>query len=435
MKKLNWFRMGALPIALMLCMSLTVMAQGKSAVVEVWMHHGEPAERAAMTETIKRFNAAHENIQAKVTYVVTAEYETKVATAAIAGKLPDLMDVDGPWVATWAWRGFLRPIGKYFTEDELNDFVPSIVIQGTWQGKLWALGQFESGLGLYFRKDILEEAGVTPPRKAENAWTWDEFIDVCKKVMATGKVERALDVRWEWNAEWWTYGFCPLMWSNGGALISPDGLKADGYINGPPSVEAMEALQKIFATGYASPTALPDQFELGKAAMSWLGHWMFSGYKKIYGDNLGLTFLPGIRKSATGSGSYTWGMTTQAENPEAVAKVLKWILEPESILMMTRGTDFEGNRIVAGNAAPPSRVSVYDHFPEYTEYPLSIFMTQLKKGIAHPRPVTPAYAAITREIQTAINDIALGSDVKEALDIAAEAIDKEIEENDYYGLK
>ena len=414
--------------------SVSLIIGFSQTTVDVWMHEGQPHEREAMNAIIERFNENHEEIKAEITYIVESEYESKVATAAIAGNLPDLMDVDGPWVATWAWRGFLRPIGEFFEQETVDDFVPSIVEQGTWQDKLYALGQFESGLGLYYRKSILEEAGVEAPSKLENAWTWPEFMDVCEKVIETGEVERAVDIRWEWAAEWWTYGFSPIVWSNDGSLIGPKGLTAQGYMNSPETIRALEKFQEFIDKGYADPEATPDQFEQGKAAFAWVGHWMYSGYEDKFGDDLGITFLPGIKRPVTGSGSYTWGMTTQVDNMEAAAEVLKWIVKPESILMMTRGTDLEGNRVAAGNAAPPARESVYDEFSEYQELPLKIFTTQLQEGVAHARPVTPAYGAITRQFQSAINDIALGSEVEKTLNQAARAVDREVKANNYYGL-
>lgn len=403
--------------------------------VEVWMHSGKPMERAAMNEIINRFNANHPDIKAVINYVTEVSYEEKVKTAAISGNLPDVLDVDGPYVASWAWRGIMRPIGEYVPKAVRNDFIDSIIEQGTWNDKLYALGQFESGLGLYYRKSIFEEAGVTPPKKLENAWTWAEFMDVCKKVMATGEVDAAVDLKWEYKGEWKTYGFAPVVWSNGGRLISPDGVQAEGYLNGKKTVEAVKEMQELVEKGYANPAGPPQQFINGSAAMVFVGHWMYAPYKEQFGDDFGLTYYPGVKKNVTGSGSYTWGVSDQTKHPEAAAEVLKWIVKPESILIMTKGVDLDGNRIADGNSAPPARESVYEDFPEYTEYPLKVFTTQLQEGAAHARPATPAYGTLTNQFRQAINSIVQGADVQKTLDKAAKKVDEVIKEHDYYGIK
>ena len=39
---------------------------------------------------------------------------------------------------------------------------------------LYALGVMESSVGLYYNKDILEEAGIEVP-DSDHPWTWSEF--------------------------------------------------------------------------------------------------------------------------------------------------------------------------------------------------------------------------------------------------------------------
>lgn len=411
------------------------VAEAQTKTVNVWMHSGKPMERAAMNEIINRFNANHDDIKAVINYITEVSYEEKVKTAAVSGNLPDVLDVDGPYVADWAWRDIMMPIGEYVPEETRDDFLDSIIDQGTWNGDLYALGQFESGMGLYYRKSILEEAGVTPPKKLENAWSWSEFMDACEKVMETGEVDTAVDLKWEYKGEWKTYGFSPLVWSNGGKLIGPDGLEAEGYLNDPKTVEALEAIQELVDMGYADPAGPPQQFMNEQAAMVIVGHWMYAPYKEKFGDDIGLTYYPGMEENVTGSGSYTWGVSEQTDNPEAAAEVLKWIVKPESILIMTKGEDMDGQKIADGNSAPPARESVYEHFPEYTEYPLQVFTTQLEEGVAQARPTTPVYGTLTNEFRKAINNIVQGADVQEELDDAAEEVDDILEERDYFGLK
>ena len=58
------------------------------------------------------------------------------------------------------------------TEDERGEYLESILEQGTYDDKLYALGVMESSVGLYYNKDILEEAGIEVP-DADHPWTTD----------------------------------------------------------------------------------------------------------------------------------------------------------------------------------------------------------------------------------------------------------------------
>jgi multiple sugar transport system substrate-binding protein len=53
-------------------------------------------------------------------------------------------------------------------------------------------------------------------------------------------------------------------------------------------------------------------------------------------------------------------------------------------------------------------------------------------GRAEPRPITPAYPAITTAFAEAVANIAAGEDVKRELDKAAKKIDQDIQDNQGY---
>ena len=110
------------------------------------------------------------------------------------------------------------------------------------------------------------------------------------------------------------------------------------------------------------------------------------------------------------------------------------MVSPESILILSRGTDLQGHKLTGGDAGPPARQSVYKYYPEYQQFPLQIFAVQLKEGLAHPRPVTPAYGILTENFWNTLNDIAMGADVTKSLNEAAQATDEAIARNHYFGI-
>ena len=80
----------------------------------------------------------------------------------MAGGLPDVLTVDGPNVAAYAANGIIQPLAE-LSQEEKSVYLESILDQGTYQGKLYALGVMESSVGMYYNKDILEKAGITVP--------------------------------------------------------------------------------------------------------------------------------------------------------------------------------------------------------------------------------------------------------------------------------
>lgn len=88
--------------------------------------------------------------------------------------------MDGPNLANYAYSGLLAPIDEYYTEEELKDFVPSSLQQGSYNGSMYAVSLGEGIINLYYNKTMFAEAGIEVPQTVEDAWTWDEFYEICK---------------------------------------------------------------------------------------------------------------------------------------------------------------------------------------------------------------------------------------------------------------
>jgi multiple sugar transport system substrate-binding protein len=89
--------------------------------------------------------------------------------------------------------------------------------------------------------------------------------------------------------------------------------------------------------------------------------------------------------------------------------------------------------MTASNGAVPSRISVLEADENYAEGGiLNVYFQQLTQGVAVPRPATAAYPTITSAFATAVDEIAAGADVQDALDEAVDIIDLDIADNDGY---
>ena len=155
-------------------------------LVTIWSPTDEPAIEEWWGEKINAFNEEHKGeIELKREAIVRADsyaYEDKINAAVTSNDLPDILFVDGPNISNYAADGIIVPIDSYFTEEDLSDFVESIKVQGTYDGKLYALGATESSVALYYNKDMTDAAGITMPDKMEDALTWSEFADIAGKL-------------------------------------------------------------------------------------------------------------------------------------------------------------------------------------------------------------------------------------------------------------
>lgn len=143
------------------------------------------------------------------------------------------------------------------------------------------MGIFDSGLGLYGRRELLAAAGVRIPEGPEDAWSVTEFEKALAALAEKDPDGAVLDLKLNYSGEWFTYAFSPILWSAGGGLIDRDGYDAaDGVLNGPASVSAMERLRGWFQKGYVDPNLDDAAFTGGRVALSWVGHWEYGRYRK-----------------------------------------------------------------------------------------------------------------------------------------------------------
>ena len=419
-------------LALAGALALTPAVAAQAATeIDIWFHGGVGLESDTLKSQVDSFNTSQSAVKVNLTEIpggaiAGSGYNDAVNAAAVAGDLPCVLDLDGPNLYNYAWAGYLLALDDIMGEELKADLLPSLIDQGTYNGRVYAIGQYDSGLAMVGRRSLLEAAGVRIPTSTTDAWTFDEFTDALDKLRDLGETQWALDLKLNYGAgEWFTYGFSPIVQAFGGDLIDRDTYaSAEGVVNGAESVAAMTFLQGLVQDGYVNPTPPDDNdFVNGNAALGWVGHWMTTDYYNAFADDMVIIPMPNLgARQATGMGSWAWSVTSQCDEPGAAWALMEYLLSPEQILVTTNQ-----------NGAVPGRFSALEMSELYGEGGrLNVFVQQLEQGIAIPRPITPAYPAITSAFYRAVDDILKGADVQTELDAVADAIDADIEANGGY---
>ncbi|HFD40826.1 MAG TPA: extracellular solute-binding protein [Anaerolineae bacterium] len=392
--------------------------------LQAWAHAGQAAERRVIQAQVARFNERTPDVDIKLTLIPERSYNAQVQAAAIAGDLPELLELDGPYLYNYAWQGHLQPLDGLLPGDLSNDLLPSIIAQGRYRGRIYGIGVFDSGLGLYASRRALSRAGARIPGGPADAWTAQEFTALLQALAAHDADGAVLDLKLNYPGEWFTYAFSPILQSAGADLIDRNGYQsADGVLNAPAAVKAMTTLQAWLRGGFVDANVDDGAFVTSRVALSWAGHWEYARYAGALGDDLLLLPLPDFgHGTRTGQGSWVWGMTATGKRAEAAARFLRFLLEPGEVLAMADA-----------NGAVPARQAAIANSERYGDGgPLRLFVEQLTEGYAVPRPQTPAYPVITAAFQQAFFDIRDGAEVRAALDRAVAAIDQDIADNKGY---
>jgi multiple sugar transport system substrate-binding protein len=186
----------------------------------------------------------------------------KVLQQASSKTLPDLLMLDNPDLQQIAQTGALTPLDTFGIN--ADGFAKGVVDASTYQGKLYGLQPNTNTIALFYNKDVLAKAGVTPPN------TWDELRTTAKKLTSGGRYGLAFAAPANYEGTW---QFLPFMWSNGGD---------EKNIATPETEQALQLWVDLMSGGSVSKSALNwtqadvnDQFKAGKAAMMVNGPWQF----------------------------------------------------------------------------------------------------------------------------------------------------------------
>ncbi len=398
-------------------------AANATETLSMWYHGaGNEVELKLINEVIADFNAAQADWKVELQTFPQAAYNDSVVAGALAGNLPDILDVDGPVMPNWAWAGYMQPLK--IDESKIANFLPGT--KGIWNGQLYSIGLWDAAIALTTRQSILDELGLRKPT-VDAPWTKDEFMAALDAAKASGKYEFALDLGTAWTGEWYPYAFSPLMQSFGGDIVDRSTYKtAEGALNGEAAQAFGAWWQGLFTGGYAQSTQdgadRDSGFASGKYAFSWNGNWAALGALSAHPDTV---FLPPPdlgNGPKIGAASWQFGVSATSKFPEGAAAFIEFALDDKYLAAFSNG--------IGLIPATPTAAEMVDNYK--AGGPLADFVTYSSK-FGMVRPVTPGYVVQAKVFEKALADIAQGADVAATLDAAVDEINADIEKNSGYG--
>ncbi|MEZ5722328.1 MAG: extracellular solute-binding protein [Paracoccaceae bacterium] len=407
---------------------LASTALGGAAVAQtqlsMWYHGaGNDVELQIINQVISDFNASQGDWAVSLESFPQESYNDSITAAALAGNLPDIVDVDGPVMPNWAWSGYLQPLP--IDAAEFDAFLPGT--KGVWDGKLYSIGLWDAAVALYARQSTLDELGLRTPT-LDAPWTGEEFMAALDAAKASGKYDYALDLGTAWTGEWYPYAFSPFLQSFGGDIVDRSTYaSADGVLNGEAGIAFGEWWQNLFAGGCApgtsqDPADRDNGFNDGHYAFSWNGNWAAVPTLAAVED---VVFLPAPdlgNGPKIGAASWQFGVSAASEHPDGAAAFIKFAAQDKYLAAFS-----DGIGLIPATASAAALTTNYAEGGK-----LAVFFG-LSEAQALLRPVTPGYVVEAKVFEKALADIANGADVADTLDAAVDEIDADIEKNGGYG--
>jgi multiple sugar transport system substrate-binding protein len=392
----------------------------------MWYHGaGNEVERNILLTIVNEFNASQNEWAVEIQDFPQESYNESIVAAALAGDLPDIIDVDGPVMPNWAWSGYLVPLE--LSDGVLDGFLPGAI--GVWDGQVYSVGLWDAAIAMFARRSVLEANNIRIPT-LDDPWDLAEFDAALETLQASGEFEYAFDPGMAWTGEWYPYAFSPLLQSFGGDILDRSTYTtAEGAINGEEAVAFGEWWQSLFTRDLAPGTSQDGAdrdtgFIDGRYALQWNGNWAALAALDVYGDDM--LFLPAPdfgNGGRIGAGSWQFGVSTASEHQEGATAFIEFAIQDQYLAAFSDGIGLV-----------PATLSAAALSENYASGgPLEVFFG-LSSAQATLRPPTPAYLSAALTFEKALADIANGADVLEALDAAADEINADLAANDGYGF-
>jgi len=370
----------------------------------------------------------------------TAFDAQKFTTLAASGDMPDVVQIDRQFVATYAAQGLLMPLDACFAAHDVDPatyWYPQVTQDVTYQDQVWAVPQFYQPPLILTNERVLAEAGVTAdqldPSNREGLLQAVEALTVLEGSTPT---RIGFDPQGVSKAAMWMLSF-------GGGIVDESGAPT---LDRPENIEAIEFLSEIYEAqgGFAEVTSLVGAFDIfgegNPFSTDQVGAAVFDQwYVNVltpYADSVEIGAVPvrnqeGDPFTATGGSSFV--IPASAQNPSAACAWAIALNSPDAwraaaeARAATTEEEAERNGINAGlfTGTPENDQMVREEFASAEGYPgfqqaIEAYYDVASEGGSLGG--SPAGQQIQSELEGAVQSALLGeSTPEEALGQAQDA--------------
>jgi multiple sugar transport system substrate-binding protein len=344
-----------------------------------------------------------------------AQRQQMVQNAQTKAETYSVLNLDVVWTAEFAANGWVEEL----PEDEfpLDDLLPTTVETAKYFKRLYAVPVTSDGGMLYYRKDLLDKAGVKVPT------TWAEMKTACDAVkkLPEGAATSCYAGQFD-KYEGLTVNFSEAVNSAGGEVVNDEG-KPD--VNTPEAKKGLDFLADSFKNGVIPKKALTYKEEEGRRAFQ-AGELVFhrqwpyqyalanatDGTSKVAGK-FAVAPLPGLDGPGVSTlGGHNYAISKFTKNKKTSLDFIKFMVSEERQLANLNAT-----------SQAPSWASLYDDQELVKKFP---YLPTLKASIesAKKRPEVVKYQEVSTAMQTAAYDALSGT---KSSDEALQSLQSELE--------
>lgn len=306
--------------------------RGITLEMSVW---GMPWENDLYTQRyIPEFERQNPGIRVRFHHF--EDYPNRILLSHAGGIAPDVIRQNLDFAMGWIRRGVNLPLDRFIDGPDgidRGDFIPILWEGLTHEGETYGVPQDINIQGLFYNKDLFDEAGLAYP---DASWTWADLKAASEKLTRDADGDGHAEVL-GLNLAWGPASFRPFLYQAGGRFWAE---KEDrSVVDSPEAVTALNYYRSLMRQFTLTRTNSqrgglgPDKFfEAGKVALYIDGSWRTPSLKKNAPRlRFGVAPLPRGVRPMSSSGSCFWAVGSQTKHPEAAWKLVKFLSSKEAL--------------------------------------------------------------------------------------------------------
>ena len=323
-----------------------------SGTLRITSDMSNPAPRAVMEKMASDFDAMHPKLSVELTVVDREAWKTQIRNA-LSANAPDVVN----WYAAtrmtpYVDAGLFMDISDLWNEPEMAALASTKGAM-TLDGKQWGVPYTYYQWGVYYRKDIFEELGLSEPK------TWAEELSNCQAIIDSGRKCYTIGSKYLWTAGGWfdyinsrTNGYdFHIQLANGEVAWTDDRVRAT-FANWRQLIDMGGFVDDH--QSYSWQEAMPFMID-GKAAAYLMGNFSVAAFRDggLTDDQLDFYQFPVINPDvdyAEDAPTDTFHIASGAQNVEAAKAFLLYVTSPEVQTEINSG-DALGQLPVNANAS------------------------------------------------------------------------------------
>src|SRR3954467_2532069 len=259
----------------------------KGVTLTLWTMPNSPKPKEDLQKLVAPFTA-QTGVKVDVQEVGWDVQFDRIRNAAVSGEGPDITQAGTTQVPFFAaLGGFSALTDKVSQIGGKEAYAPGIwnTTQVEGQPGTWAVPWFPEARSIYYRKDVLEKAGVDPATAFKDLTSFKATLQAIKDKVpgiepfgAPGK--KAYDL---------VHNVMPFVWDARGAELSPDAKQST--INSPESQQGVEFMGDLITSGLFDKsqlerdgTQVENQFKGGRLAVWIGGPWVLGSMTRTDDD-------------------------------------------------------------------------------------------------------------------------------------------------------